>query len=376
MASKTAGKVIECRAAVAWEFNQPLKIETVQVDPPKAHEIRIKIVSTTICHTDLTSLNDPSSKFPCIVGHGGAGIVESVGKGVTTFEPGDHVIPLYIPQCGKCKPCKSTKTNLCKETVAHLFGSTMPDGTSRFTCKGQKLSHFFGCSTYSEYTVVPEMGLCKINNKAPLNRMSLLSCAVPSGYGTALYSVKIERGSTCAIWGLGPVGLAVALGCRDSGASRIIGIDINPWKFEIAKKFGITECLNPKDYDKPMHEVLIEMTDGGLDFTFECAGTIETLKAAFESTVAGWGTTLVIGAPPPGQTVEMTPLKFLMGHKCKGNVFGDLKAKKDLPKLVDMYLEKKLPLDDFVTYELPFEKINEGLDIARTGNCVCCVVNY
>lgn len=379
MTQNTAGKVISCRAAVAWETGKPLTIETIQVDPPKANEVRVKIVTSGVCHTDATSLYGVGNKidFPAILGHEGAGIIESVGEAVTEFKPGDHVILLYNPQCGKCKLCKNPKTNLCEQLMPHLFGSKMPDGTSRFTCKGQKVSHFMGCSTFSEYTVIPEWGVCKISNKIPLNRAALLGCSVPSGYGTATKSTKVDKGSTCAIWGLGGVGLACAIGCKDSGASKIVGIDVNPDKFEIAKKLGVTECLNPKDYDKPMQEVLKEKTGGkGFDYTFECAGHIDSMMAALESAAAGYGTTIICGATAAGEMLNISPVYFLMGHTVKGNIFGGMEGKKDLPKLVDKYLDKKLPLDDFVSHEYPFEKINALIEAAHNADCIRCLVNY
>lgn len=376
--STTEGKVIECRAAVAWKLKEPLSIETVQVDPPKAHEIRIKIVSTGVCHTDVNTLAGLGIEghFPCILGHEGAGIVESIGEGVTDFKPGDHVIPLYIPQCNQCRFCKSKKTNLCKEYEDHLFGNSMPDGTSRFTCKGQKISHYMGCSTFSEYTVVPGRGLCKVNEKAAFSRACLLGCGVSTGYGAAVNTAKVEPGTTCAIWGLGGVGLACALGCKHNGASKIIGVDINPDKAETAKKFGVTDFINPKELNKPIHEVLAEMTCGGVDYAFECIGIPETMKAALDSAVWGWGTTIIIGVPAPGKMLEISPIHFIKGHRCIGSLFGDWKGKDNLPELVDKYVDNKINLDDFVTHELPFEKINESFDILYQGKCIRCILNY
>lgn len=376
--SDTAGKVIKCCAAVAWEAKQPLSLETIEVDPPKAGEVRIKIVSTSLCHTDAYTLSgaDPEGKFPCILGHEGGGIVESVGEGVTSFKPGDYVVPLYTPQCGECKFCKSPKTNLCNKIRDTQGQGLMPDGTTRFKCKGQQIFHFMGCSTFSEYSVVAEISLCKINNKAQLDKACLLGCGVSTGYGAALNTAKVEPGSNCAIWGLGGVGLAVALGCKAAGASRIIGIDINTKKFETAKKFGVTECINPKDYEKPIQEVLIGMTDGGLDYTFECIGNVDTMRAALESCIRGWGTSVIIGVAASGKEISTRPFQLVTGRTWKGTAFGGWKSKDSVPKLVDLYLENKLPLDDFVTDVLPFEKINEGFERLHGGDCIRCVLNY
>lgn len=376
--SDNAGKVIECRAAVAWEAKKPLSLETIEVDPPKAGEVRIKMVSTALCHTDAYTLSgaDPEGKFPCILGHEGGGIVESVGEGVTSFKPGDHVVPLYTPQCGECKFCKSPKTNLCNKIRNTQGQGLMPDGTTRFRCKGQQIFHFMGCSTFSEYTVVAEISLCKVNDKAPLDKVCLLGCGVSTGYGAALNTAKVEPGSSCAIWGLGGVGLACAVGCKDAGASRIIGIDVNTKKFEIAKKFGVTECINPKDYDKPIQEVLIGMTDGGLDYTFECIGNVEIMRAALESCIRGWGTSVIIGVAASGKEISTRPFQLVTGRTWKGTAFGGWKSKDSVPKLVDLYLENKLPLDDFVTDILPFDKINEGFEILHGGECIRCVLNY
>lgn len=376
--SDTAGKVIKCRAAVAWEAKQPLSLETIEVDPPEAGEVRIKIVSTSLCHTDAYTLSgaDPEGKFPCILGHEGGGIVESVGEGVTSFKPGDHVVPLYTPQCGECKFCKSPKTNLCNKIRSTQGQGLMPDGTTRFKCKGEQIFHFMGCSTFSEYSVVAEISLCKINSKAPLDKACLLGCGVSTGYGAPLNTAKVEPGSSCAIWGLGGVGLAVAVGCKAAGASRIIGIDINTKKFETAKKFGVTECINPKDYEKPIQEVLIGMTDGGLDYTFECIGNVDTMRAALESCIRGWGTSVIIGVAASGKEISTRPFQLVTGRTWKGTAFGGWKSKDSVPKLVDLYLENKLPLDDFVTDVLPFEKINEGFERLHGGDCIRCVLNY
>lgn len=372
------GKVISCRAAVAWEEKKPLSIETIEVAPPKAGEVRIKILSTGICHTDAYTLDglDPEGVFPCVLGHEGGGIVESVGEGITALKEGDHVIPLYIPQCGDCKFCKSPKTNLCSKIRTTQGQGLMPDGTTRFTCKGKSLYHFMGCSTFSEYTVVAEISVAKINDTAPLDKVCLLGCGIPTGYGAALNTAKVEAGSNCAIWGLGAVGLAVAMGCQAAGAKRIIGIDVNPAKFEIAKKFGCTEFVNPKDHEKPIQQVLIELTDGGLDYTFECVGNVGTMRAALESCHKGWGTSVIMGVAGSGQEISTRPFQLVTGRTWKGTAFGGWKSRDSVPKLVDEYLNKKMMLDEFVTHNMPFEKINEAFDLMRSGKSIRSVVNF
>ncbi|XP_035739883.1 alcohol dehydrogenase class-3-like [Vespa mandarinia] len=374
----TTGKIIKCKAAIAWKEKQPLSIEEIEVSPPKAHEVRIKIIATALCHTDAYTLSglDSEGIFPCILGHEGSGIVESVGEGVTEFKKGDHVIPLYIPQCKECKFCKSSKTNLCSKIRATQGKGLMPDNTSRFTCKGQSIAHFMGCSTFSEYTVVSDISLAKIDSNAPLEKVCLLGCGIPTGYGAVLNTAKIEPGSTCAIWGLGTVGLAAIFGCKTAGASRIIGIDVNSSKFELAKTFGCTELINPKDYDKPIQEVLIELTDGGLDYTFVCVGNVQTMRAALESCHKGWGMSVIIGVAPAGEEISTRPFQLVTGRVWTGSAFGDWKSKESVPKLVDEYMSKKLLIDEFITHNLPFEKINEAFDLMHSGTCLRAVLKY
>ncbi|XP_075231323.1 alcohol dehydrogenase class-3 Fdh [Lycorma delicatula] len=375
----TVGKVISCQAAVAWEEKKPLSLETVEVAPPKAGEVRIKIVSTALCHTDAYTLggNDPEGKFPCVLGHEGGGIVESIGEGVTSFQPGDHVVPLYIPQCGECKFCKSPKTNLCGKIRITQGQGVMPDGTTRFTCRGKQLYHFMGCSTFSEYTVVAEISLSKIDETASLSKACLLGCGVSTGYGAALNTANVEKGSTCAVWGLGAVGLAVILGCKAAGASRIFGIDLNASKYAIAKKLGCTDVVNPKDINnKTIQEYLIEQTDGGLDYTFECVGNVNLMRAALESCHKGWGVSVIVGVAAAGQEISTRPFQLVTGRTWKGTAFGGWKSKDSVPKLVQLYLDKKLPLDDFVSHELPFEKINEAFELLHSGKGIRVVCNY
>ncbi|KAG6456832.1 alcohol dehydrogenase class-3 [Manduca sexta] len=372
-----AGQVIECLAAVAWEAGKPLSIETVEVDPPRAGEVRIQITHTGVCHTDAYTLSgsDPEGVFPVILGHEGGGIVESVGEGVTSVKPGDHVVPLYVPQCKSCKFCLNPKTNLCQKVRITQGQGVMPDGTRRFRCKGKELYHFMGCSTFSQYTVVLEISLCKVADNAPLDKVCLLGCGVPTGYGAALNTASVEPGSNCAIFGLGAVGLAVALGCKAAGAKRIIGVDINPDKFEVAKKFGVNEFVNPKDYDKPIQQVLVDLTDGGLDYTFECIGNVNTMRAALEACHKGWGVSVIIGVAAAGQEISTRPFQLVTGRTWKGTAFGGYKSRDSVPKLVDEYLENKLPLDEFVTHNVPLKEINEAFHLMHAGKSIRAVVN-
>ncbi|KAG8036399.1 hypothetical protein G9C98_003721 [Cotesia typhae] len=331
--------VIKCRAAVAWKEKEPLSLEEIEVAPPKAHEVRIKVTAVALCHTDAYTLSgaDPEGIFPSILGHEGSGIVESVGEGVTEFKAGDHVVPLYIPQCRDCKFCKSPKTNLCSKIRLTQGKGLMPDGTSRFTCKG---------------------------------------CGVPTGYGAALNTAKVESESTCAIWGLGAVGLATAFGCKTAGASRVIGIDIDESKFEKGKFFGCTEFINPIKHDRPIQDVLIELTDGGLDYTFECVGNVKTMRQALEACHKGWGTSVIVGVAASGQEISTRPFQLVTGRVWKGTAFGGWKSKDSVPKLVDEYMKKKLMLDEFITHEMPFEKINEAFELLHSGKCLRAVLKY
>lgn len=376
--TSTAGKVISCKAAVAWEPKKPLSIETIEVAPPKAGEVRLKVVASGVCHTDAYTLDghDAEGVFPVILGHEGAGIVESVGEGVTKFKEGDHVIPLYIPQCFECKFCKSPKTNLCPKIRATQGKGLLPDGTSRFTCKGKEVFHFMGTSTFSEYTVVAEISLCKIDESAPLDKVCLLGCGIPTGYGAALNTAKVEPGSSCAIWGLGAVGLAAAMGCKAAGATRIIGVDINPDKFKTGEKFGCTEFVNPKDYDKPIQQVLIEKTDGGLDYTFECVGNVLTMRAALESCCRGWGTSVIIGVAESGKEISTRPFQLVTGRSWKGTAFGGWKSVESVPMLVERYLKKELMVDEFVTHNMSVDKINEAFTLMHEGKSIRSVVNF
>ncbi|XP_018615269.2 alcohol dehydrogenase 1-like isoform X2 [Scleropages formosus] len=322
----TMDQVIKCRAAVAWEAGKPLCIEEVDVSPPKAHEIRIKIVASGVCHTDWAYLFGAGKgmqlrPFPLVLGHEGAGIVESVGPGVTKFSPGDKVIPLFLPQCGECECCLSPKTNLCRKDWKNTQQGVLADGTSRISCRGKQVYQFLGIGSFSEYTVILETSLARIRNDSPLDKVCLLGCGVSTGYGAALNAAKVEPGSTCAVFGLGAVGLAAVMGCKDSGAARIIAVDINKDKFEKAKEFGATDFVNPKDHTRPIQEVLVEMTNGGVDFSLECVGDVTVMRAALESCRSAWGTCVIVGWTELEQ-LTVAPYDLLMGRTLKGTYFG------------------------------------------------------
>ncbi|KAG9468384.1 hypothetical protein GDO78_022859 [Eleutherodactylus coqui] len=365
----TAGKVIKCKAAVCWGPKQPLSIEEIEVAPPKAHEVRIKIVSAGICrsddhviHGDLSSI-----KFPIILGHEAAGIVESVGEGVTNLQPGDKVIPLCIPQCGKCRCCKNPDSNFCDKSDMWKFTGLLLDNTTRFTCKGKPVYNFVNTSTFTEYTVVDDIAVAKIHPDAPLDKVFLMGCAFSTGYGSAVKIAKVKPGSSCVVFGLGGVGLSVIIGCKVAGAAKIIGVDINCDKFAKAKELGATECINPKDYDRPIHEVLAEMTDGGVDYAFEVIGNIGVMTSALSSSFFGCGKTVIVGVAPSNATMTFDPMLMLTGRILCGSVLGGWKTKDDVPKLVEDYMNKKFELDGLITHKLPLEKINEGFELLRKG---------
>lgn len=374
----TVGKTITCRAAVAWEAKKPLVIEEIEVAPPQKGEVRVKILATGVCHTDSYTLDghDPEGIFPVVLGHEGGGIVESVGEGVTSVAPGDHVIPLYTPQCYNCKFCKNPKTNLCQAIRTTQGKGVMPDGTSRFKCKGQDLFHFMGCSTFSEYTVCSEISVSKVAQDAPLDKVCLLGCGISTGYGAALNTAKVEPGSTCAVWGLGAVGLAVIMGCKAAGASKIYGVDINPDKWEVARQFGATHFFNPKDHDRPAQQVLVEMTDGGFDYTFECIGSIHTMRAALEACHKGWGESVVIGVAAAGQEISTRPFQLVTGRVWRGSAFGGWKSRDSVPKLVDDYMHKKVKVDEFITHNVPLDKINEAFQLMHEGKSIRAIVHF
>lgn len=375
----TAGKTITCKAAVAWEAGKPLSIEDIEVLPPRAHEVRIKIAYTGVCHTDAYTLSgkDPEGAFPIVLGHEGAGIVESVGEGVTNVKPGDHVIALYTPECRECKFCKSGKTNLCGKIRATQGRGVMPDGTSRFRCNGKDLLHFMGCSTFSQYTVVADISVVAINPEAPMDRTCLLGCGITTGYGAAVVTANVEKGSSVAVFGAGCVGLSVVQGAVKNGAGRIIVIDINDGKEEWAKKFGATDFVNPTKIpnNKPIQDYLIEMTDGGLDYTFDCTGNVKVMRAALEACHKGWGQSIIIGVAAAGEEISTRPFQLVTGRVWRGCAFGGIKGRSQLPDLVDDYMTGKLKVDEFITHRKTLTQLNDGFQVMHEGNCIRCVVD-
>ncbi|MFC3648542.1 S-(hydroxymethyl)glutathione dehydrogenase/class III alcohol dehydrogenase [Planctobacterium marinum] len=371
-------QTIKSRAAVAWGPGEPLKIEEVDVMPPQAGEVLIRIVASGVCHTDAFTLSgdDPEGIFPAILGHEGGGIVEQVGEGVTGLVPGDHVIPLYTPECGECKFCLSGKTNLCQKIRVTQGQGLMPDGTTRFSINGQPIYHYMGCSTFSEYTVLPEISLAKVNKAAPLEEVCLLGCGVTTGMGAVLNTAKVKAGDTVAIFGLGGIGLSAVIGAAMARASRIIAIDINESKFELAKKLGATECVNPKNYDKPIQEVIVELTDGGVDFSFECIGNVDVMRSALECCHKGWGESVIIGVAGAGQEISTRPFQLVTGRVWRGTAFGGVKGRSELPGIVEQYLAGDIPLQEFITHTLPLDEINDAFDLMHEGKSIRSVIHF
>ncbi len=371
-------QTIKSRAAVAWGPGEPLKIEEVDVMPPQAGEVLIRIVASGVCHTDAFTLSgeDPEGIFPAILGHEGGGIVEQVGEGVTGLVPGDHVIPLYTPECGECKFCLSGKTNLCQKIRVTQGQGLMPDGTTRFSINGQPIYHYMGCSTFSEYTVLPEISLAKVNKAAPLEEVCLLGCGVTTGMGAVLNTAKVQEGDTVAIFGLGGIGLSAVIGAAMAKASRIIAIDINESKFELAKKLGATDCVNPKNYDKPIQEVIVELTDGGVDYSFECIGNVDVMRSALECCHKGWGESVIIGVAGAGQEISTRPFQLVTGRVWRGTAFGGVKGRSELPGIVEQYLAGDIPLQDFITHTLPLEEINNAFDLMHEGKSIRSVIHF
>ncbi|UYB70782.1 S-(hydroxymethyl)glutathione dehydrogenase/class III alcohol dehydrogenase [Aeromonas veronii] len=369
---------IKCKAAIAWGPGQPLSIEEVEVMPPQAGEVRVRIVATGVCHTDAFTLSgeDPEGVFPCILGHEGGGIVESVGEGVTSVKVGDHVIPLYTPECGECKFCKSGKTNLCQKIRATQGKGLMPDGTTRFSKDGQPIYHYMGTSTFSEYTVLPEISIAKVDPAAPLEEVCLLGCGVTTGIGAVMNTAKVKEGESVAIFGLGGIGLSAVIGARLAKAGRIIAIDINESKFELARKLGATDCINPNDYDKPIQEVIVELTDGGVDFSFECIGNVKVMRAALECCHKGWGESVIIGVAGAGQEISTRPFQLVTGRVWRGSAFGGVRGRSELPSYVQRYMQGEFRLDDFITHTMVLEQINEAFDLMHQGKSIRTVIHY
>ncbi|XP_054447674.1 alcohol dehydrogenase 6 isoform X1 [Pteronotus mesoamericanus] len=368
----TAGKVIKCRAAILWKPDTPFSIEEIEVAPPKAKEVRIKIVATGLCGTEMKMLGG-NTCYPIILGHEGAGIVESVGEGVSTVKTGDKVITLFLPQCGECASCLNPEGNCCIQ-LKQAYTNLMSDGTSRFTCKGKSIYHFANTSTFSEYTVIREISVAKVDNVAPLEKICLISCGFSTGYGAAINTAKVTPGSTCAVFGLGGVGLSVVMGCKAAGAARIIGVDINKDKFEKAKEVGATECISPQDFKKPIQEVLVDMTGAGVEFCFEVIGKPEIVAAALASCHENHGVCVIVGFLTYGVQLNIDGSLFFSGRTLKGSVFGGWKSKESISKLVSKYMTKKFNLDTLITHTLNLDKINEAVEFMKTGKCIRCVL--
>jgi S-(hydroxymethyl)glutathione dehydrogenase/alcohol dehydrogenase len=369
---------MKSRAAVAWEAGKPLTIEEVDVQGPKAGEVLIRVVATGVCHTDAFTLSgaDPEGVFPSILGHEGGAIVEEVGPGVTSVSPGDHVIPLYTAECGVCKFCTSGKTNLCSSVRETQGKGIMPDGTTRFSCGGKEVFHYMGTSTFSEYSVVAEVSLAKINKEAPLDKVCLLGCGVTTGIGAVTKTAKVEPGSSIAVFGLGGIGLSVVQGAVMAGAGRIIVIDVNADKFEMAKLLGATDFINPKDYSDPIQDVIVDLTDGGVDYSFECVGNVDLMRSALECCHKGWGESIIIGVAGAGKEISTRPFQLVTGRVWRGTAFGGVKGRSELPGMVNQYMAGEIKLDEFVTYTMPLEDINKAFDYMHEGKSIRTVIVF
>ncbi|MGY3041328.1 S-(hydroxymethyl)glutathione dehydrogenase/alcohol dehydrogenase [Rhodanobacter sp. TND4EL1] len=370
---------MKSRAAVAWEAGKPLSIEEVDVAGPKAGEVLVRIVATGVCHTDAFTLSgaDPEGMFPVILGHEGGGIVEEVGEGVTSLKVGDHVIPLYTPECGECKFCRSGKTNLCQKIRVTQGQGLMPDGTSRFSLNGKPLLHYMGTSTFSEYTVLPEISLAKINKAAPLEKVCLLGCGITTGIGAVLNTAKVEPGASVAVFGMGGIGLSVVQGAVMAKAGRIVVVDTNPAKFEMAKMLGATDFVNPRDYpDTPIQQVIVELTDGGVDYSFECIGNVHVMRSALECCHKGWGESIIIGVAGAGQEISTRPFQLVTGRVWRGSAFGGVKGRSQLPGYVERYMAGEIRIDEMITEVLPLERINDAFDLMHEGKVIRSVIHY
>ena len=369
---------MKSRAAVAWEAAKPLVVETVDIEGPKRGEVLLQVKATGVCHTDAYTLSgkDPEGIFPCIMGHEGGAVVAEVGAGVSGLKPGDHVIPLYIPECGECKFCKSTRTNLCGAIRTTQGKGVMPDGSSRFSVNGKTLFHYMGTSTFSEYTVLPEIALAKINPSAPLDKVCLLGCGITTGIGAVLNTAKVRAGSTAAVFGLGGIGLSVIQGLVMAKAARIIAVDVNPAKFVIAKQLGATDFINPADQARPVQEVIVDLTDGGVDYSFECIGNVKTMRAALESCHKGWGESVIIGVAAAGEEISTRPFQLVTGRVWRGTAFGGVKGRSQLPGYVERYLAGEIKVDPMITHSFPLERINEAFDLMHQGKSIRSVIQF
>lgn len=369
---------MKSRAAVARAPGKILSLETVDIAGPKAGEVLVEIKATGICHTDEYTLSgaDPEGIFPAILGHEGAGIVREVGAGVTTLKPGDHVIPLYTPECRNCKSCTSRKTNLCTAIRTTQGKGLMPDSTSRFSCDGEPVMHYMGCSTFSNFTVLPEIALAKVREDAPFDKICYIGCGVTTGIGAVINTAKVQPGDNVVVFGLGGIGLNVIQGARIAGANMIIGVDINNNRKTIAEKFGLTHFVNPNEIGEDLVPYLVNLTDGGADYSFECIGNVKLMRQALECCHRGWGTSIIIGVAGAGQEISTRPFQLVTGRSWKGTAFGGARGRTDVPKIVDWYMDGKINIDDLITHVLPFKKINEGFELLRAGTSIRTVLTY
>ena len=370
---------MDVRAAVALKSGAPLSLETVQLEGPKAGEVLVEIKATGICHTDEFTLSgaDPEGLFPSILGHEGAGVVVDVGPGVKSLKKGDHVIPLYVPECRECEYCTSHKTNLCQSIRVTQGQGLMPDGSSRFSLRGKKLHHYMGTSTFANYTVVPEISLAKIREDAPFDKVCYIGCGVTTGIGAVINTAKVEPGANVVIFGLGGIGLNVVQGARMAGANMIIGVDINPKRRALAEKFGMTHFVNPKDMaENELVPYLVNLTKGGADYSFECIGNVKLMRQALECCHKGWGVSVIIGVAPAGAEISTRPFQLVTGRVWKGTAFGGARGRTDVPKIVDWYMEGKINIDDLITHKLKFEDINKGFDLMHAGESIRSVVIF
>ena len=369
---------MDVRAAVAFEAGKPLEIETVQLDGPKAGEVLIEVKATGICHTDAFTLSgeDPEGAFPAILGHEGAGVVVEVGPGVKSLTVGDHVIPLYTPECRECKSCTSHKTNLCTSIRATQGKGVMPDGTSRFSWKGKPVLHYMGCSTFANYTVLPEIALAKVRKDAPFDKICYIGCGVTTGIGAVLFTAKVEAGANVVVFGLGGIGLNVIQGARMVGANMIVGVDINPARESLARQFGMTHFVNPKEIKGDVVGHLVELTGGGADYSFECIGNVNTMRQALECCHRGWGESIIIGVAGAGQEISTRPFQLVTGRVWKGTAFGGARGRTDVPRIVDWYMDGKIDIDNLITHTMPLEDINKGFDLMHEGKSIRSVVVY
>ena len=369
---------MDVRAAVAWKAGAPLTIETVQLDGPKAGEVLVEIKATGVCHTDAFTLSgdDPEGLFPAILGHEGAGVVVEVGAGVTSVKPGDHVIPLYTPECRQCEYCLSQKTNLCQAIRSTQGQGLMPDGTSRFSIGGKPLFHYMGTSTFANYSVMPEISVAKIRPDAPFDKVCYIGCGVTTGIGAVIYTAKVKPGSSVVVFGLGGIGLNVLQGARMAGAGMIVGVDLNPARKALAEKFGMTHFVNPKEVEGDLVAHLVNLTKGGADYTFECVGNVKLMRQALECCHKGWGVSTIIGVAGAGQEIATRPFQLVTGRVWQGSAFGGARGRTDVPKIVDWYMEGKINIDDLITHVMPLERINEAFDLMHEGKSIRSVVTF